>query len=50
MANDLPDYSDKVGAAVALYWDVRVSQAQRSRDVGVVNSGLRSEVTGGTSR
>jgi len=47
MANDLPDYSDKVGAAVALYWDVRVSQAQRSRDAGVVNTGLRAEVTGG---
>ncbi len=47
MANDLPDYADKVNAAAALYWDVRMSQAQRSRDAGVVNTGLRSEVTGG---
>jgi hypothetical protein len=47
MANDLPDYGAKVRAAVASYWDVRASQAQRSRDAGVVNTGLRAEVTGG---
>lgn len=47
MANDLPNYDDKVRAAVGLYWDVRASQAQRSRDAGVVNTGLRAEVTGG---
>ena len=47
MANDLPDYSDRVTAAVAMYWNVRISQAQRSRDAGVVNTGLRAEVTGG---
>ncbi len=47
MANDLPDYSDRVRAAVASYWDVRATQAKRSRDAGVVNTGLRAEVTGG---
>jgi hypothetical protein len=47
MANDLPDYSERVQAAVALYWEVRESQAQRSREAGVVNTGLRAEVTGG---
>ena len=47
MANDLPDYSERVQAAVASYWEVRESQAQRSRDLGVVNTGLRAEVTGG---
>ena len=47
MPNSLPDYGDRVRAAVATYWNVRVSQAQRSRDAGVVNTGLRSEVTGG---
>lgn len=47
MANDLPDYSERVQAAVALYWEVRESQAERSREAGVVNTGLRAEVTGG---
>ena len=47
MANTLPDYGDRVRVAVASYWDVRVSQAQRSREAGVVNTGLRAEVTGG---
>jgi len=47
MANDLPDYGERVQAAVASYWDVRQSQAQRSREAGVVNTGLRAEVTGG---
>lgn len=47
MANDLPDYTEKVEAAVASYWDVRKSQAKRSEESGAVNTGLRSEVTGG---
>ena len=47
MANELPDYSDKVVAAVASYWDVRTSQAKRSVESGAINTGLRAEVTGG---
>lgn len=47
MANELPDYSEKVAAAVASYWEVRTSQAQRSVESGAVNTGLRAEVTGG---
>ena len=47
MANELPDYTDRVLAAVSSYWEVRESQAKRSRDAGVVNTGLRAEVTGG---
>jgi hypothetical protein len=44
---NIPDYSDQVGAAVASFWEVRRTQAERSRDLGVLNPGLRSEVTGG---
>ncbi len=47
MANELPDYTDKVAAAVASYWDVRQSQAQRSVESGAINTGRRAEVTGG---
>jgi hypothetical protein len=47
MANELPDYSVKVHASVSSYWNVRRSQAERSRELGVVNTGLRAEVTGG---
>lgn len=47
MATDLPDYTDLVRSAVESYWDVRRSQARRSRDQGVLNPGLRAEVTGG---
>ena len=47
MTNQLPDYTDKVTAAVVSYWDVRTSQAQRSVESGAVNTGLRAEVTGG---
>jgi type II restriction enzyme len=47
MANELPDYSEQLRSAVASYWNVRRQQAQRSRDLGVVNTGLRAEVTGG---
>ncbi|MEQ1700331.1 MAG: PaeR7I family type II restriction endonuclease [Ilumatobacteraceae bacterium] len=47
MANELPNYAEEVGAAVRSYWDVRRSQAQRSVDSGAINTGLRSEVTGG---
>lgn len=47
MTDPLPDYSVLVDAAVAAYWDVRRSQAERSIAQGVLNPGLRSEVTGG---
>lgn len=47
MPNDLPDYAERVHAAVATYWAVRQSQAVRSRDAGVLNTGLRAEVTAG---
>jgi type II restriction enzyme len=43
----LPNYSDAVAVAVAEYWNVRASQAERSRSQGILNTGLRSEVTGG---
>jgi hypothetical protein len=46
-ANGLPDYGPRVEAAIASYWNVRKSQAERSRELGVVNTGLRAEVTGG---
>jgi hypothetical protein len=47
VANSIPDYTEKVLASVRSYWDVRASQAQRSADSGAINTGLRSEVTGG---
>ena len=47
MTPELPDYDARVRAAVASYWDVRRSQAERSRQLGVINTGLRAEVTGG---
>lgn len=47
MTNELPDYRDLVEIAVGSYWDVRRSQAEKSRAQGVLNPGLRSEVTGG---
>jgi hypothetical protein len=47
VANSIPDYTEKVLASVRSYWDVRASQAQRSLDAGAINTGLRSEVTGG---
>ena len=47
MSNGLPNYDDRVHAAVVEYWNVRRTQAERSRDLGVVNTGLRAEVTGG---
>jgi hypothetical protein len=47
MASPLPDYDERVRAAVASYWNVRLTQAEKSRDLGVVNTGLRAEVTGG---
>lgn len=48
MANPLPDYAELVEDAVATYWDVRSSQAVESQArVGVLNPGLRAEVTGG---
>ena len=37
MATDLPDYSEKVAAAVASYWQVREARAKpRSTDQGRV--------------
>ncbi len=47
MPNDLPSYQSQVDAAVGTYWSVRKSQAERSRDSGVLNTGIRAEVTGG---
>jgi type II restriction enzyme len=47
MAQTLPDYTGSVTEAVAEYWNVRESQAERSRAQGVFNTGLRAEVTGG---
>ncbi|MDP9404207.1 MAG: PaeR7I family type II restriction endonuclease [Actinomycetota bacterium] len=44
---DLPDYSQLVNAAIASYWSTRRTQAEESRARGILNSGLRSEVTGG---
>lgn len=47
MPAGLPDYQDLVRAAVGAYWNVRQSQADRSRAQGVLNTGTRAEVTGG---
>src|SRR5689334_21221265 len=44
---DLPDYAPLVDAAVASYWNVRRTQAEESQARGILNPGLRSEVTGG---
>lgn len=43
----LPNYDERVKVAVASYWNVRRTQAERSRDLGIVNTGARAEVTGG---
>jgi hypothetical protein len=45
--NLLPDYTDKVAAAVRSNWHVREAQAAKSRDAGMLNTGLRAEVTVG---
>lgn len=47
MTSSLPDYTLLVDAAVGEYWNVRRGQAERSRAQGVLNTGTRSEVTGG---
>jgi Restriction endonuclease XhoI len=47
MATTLPDYNGAVQDAVAQYWSVRAEQAVRSKEAGVLNTGLRAEVTGG---
>lgn len=47
MSTTLPDYTSLVQGAVTEYWDVRAAQAEQSREAGVLNVGLRSEVTGG---
>lgn len=44
---DLFSYQNQVDAAVSNYWSVRQSQAKRSRASGVLNTGIRAEVTGG---
>jgi len=47
MPTELPNYRPLVEAAVASYWNVRTTQAARSRAQGVLNTGTRAEVTGG---
>jgi hypothetical protein len=47
MPGKLPDYGLLVKAAVGEYWNVRRGQAERSRALGVLNTGTRAEVTGG---
>lgn len=47
MSSNLPEYTSLVEAAIASYWDVRVRQALSSKALGVLNTGIRSEVTGG---
>jgi type II restriction enzyme len=47
MTTELPDYAPLVELAVTDYWNVRRSQAEQSRARGILNPGLRSEVTGG---
>lgn len=47
MSTALPDYTGPVQDAVAEYWNVRAEQAVRSREAGILNTGLRAEVTGG---
>ncbi len=47
MSPELPEYLDLVQTAVGSYWNVRQSQAERSRGQGVLNTGTRAEVTGG---
>jgi len=47
MPSQLPDYRESVSDAVADYWEVRRSQADESESRGVVNTGIRAEVTGG---
>jgi hypothetical protein len=47
MAAGLPDYTDLVHTAVASYWTVRRDQALKSQAAGILNPGLRAEVTGG---
>ncbi|MHB1536123.1 MAG: PaeR7I family type II restriction endonuclease [Acidimicrobiales bacterium] len=47
MANQLPEYGPLVSEAVGAYWAARRGQAERSRALGVLNTGTRAEVTGG---
>ncbi len=47
MSGNLPIYDVLVRAAVADYWDVRQSQAEKSQRLGVRDTGSRAEVTGG---
>ncbi len=43
MASHLPDYTPLVEAAVVSYCCVRSRQAQTSKDLGVLDTGIRSE-------
>jgi hypothetical protein len=47
MPSKLPEYQEPLKSAVASYWNVRGSQAEKSRSLGVLNTGTRAEVTGG---
>jgi len=47
MPTPLPNYDELLKAAVSSYWNVRQSQAEKSRALGVLNTGTRAEVTGG---
>ena len=47
MSGNLPVYDVLVRAAVADYWDVRQSQAEKSQSLGVRDTGSRAEVTAG---
>jgi Restriction endonuclease XhoI len=47
MTAGLPDYTDLVHTAVTGYWAVRRDQALKSKAAGILNPGLRAEVTGG---
>ncbi len=47
MPSSLPEYTGPVQQAVAEYWNVRATQARKSVEQGALNTGLRSEVTGG---
>lgn len=41
------DYTPLVEVTTVSYWDVRSRQAQTSKDLGVLDAGIRSEETGG---
>jgi hypothetical protein len=47
MPTSLPNYDELLRTAVSSSWNVRQSQAEKSRSLGVLNTGTRAEVTGG---